>query len=103
MRSILGANVKNLMEHHYRESANKPKALAVDAHVSLSTVQRILVGETGATIDNIESLATAFSLSAYQLLLPRLDPANPGVIKGATKDEEVLYRNWKREKLPLFR
>lgn len=87
------------MESHYRESGNKPKALAKDAGVSLSTVQRILASETGATLDNIESIAGAFQLSAYQVLVPMLDTKNPQLIKGATVDEQRLYRLWKQNRI----
>lgn len=98
MREVLADNVKRLMEHHYAASSNQPKALAKDADVSLSTVQRILGKKTGATLDNIESIATAFHLSVYQIMVPALHIENPQVIKGATLDEERLYRNWKRSR-----
>ena len=99
MRSVLAANMEKLMAHHYAESSNRPKALAQDAGVSLSTVQRIMKQETGATLDNLESIAAAFHLSAYQLLLPNLHPDNPGVVNGATKDEERLYASWRKQKV----
>jgi AraC-like DNA-binding protein len=95
MREVLADNLRRLMDHHYRESTNRPKTLAKDAGVSLSTVQRILARETGATLDNIESLAGVFHLSAYQILVPMLDAKNPQLIKGATVDEQRLYRMWK--------
>lgn len=96
MRMVLAVNVRLLMAHHYRESTNRPKALAKDAGVSLSTIQRILGATNGATIDNIEAVSAAFQLSAYQLLIPALDTKSPQVVRGATKDEELLYRHWKR-------
>lgn len=96
MRHILADNAKKLMALHYRDSPNKPMALAKDAGLSLSTVQRILAGQTGATLDNIESLAAAFQASAYQMLIPALDAQSPQVVHGATKDEERIYRSWKK-------
>lgn len=96
MRHILAVNVARLMEVHYAAYSNRPKQLAKDAHVSLSTVQRIVAGSTGANLDGIEAIANAFDLSAYQLLIPNLDPANAQVVHGATKEEERLYRRWKR-------
>jgi transcriptional regulator with XRE-family HTH domain len=96
MRQVLALNVKQLMDVHLRESGNKPMALAKAAGVSLSTVQRIVRSETGASLDNIEAIAAAFQLSAYQLLVPNLHPENPQVMHGATKDEERLYRRWKQ-------
>jgi transcriptional regulator with XRE-family HTH domain len=98
MRQVLAVNVSKLMEHHYRESGNKPRALAKDAGVSLSTIQRMLKAENGATIDNIEAVASAFRMSAYQLLLPMLDVQNPPIVQGAPKDEERLRRRWQTHK-----
>lgn len=96
MREVLALNITNLMQQHYRDSPNKPLKLAKEAGVSLSTVQRLINKETGATLDNIEAIAAAFQLSAYQLLLPALEAKNPQVVRGATKDEERLYRLWKQ-------
>ena len=93
---MLAQNITNLMQQHFRDSTNKPLTLAKEAGVSLSTVQRLMNKETGATIDNIEAIAAAFQLSAYQLLLPALEAKNPQVVRGATKDEERLYRQWKQ-------
>lgn len=96
-RSILAVNVRALMELHYASESNKPKKLAKEADVSLSTVQRILAKETGATLDNIEAIAGVFDLTVYQLLVPELNIKNPQIIKGATKAEERMYRSWKAE------
>lgn len=101
MRTILAANVRGLMEHQYRSASNKPKGLAADAGVSLSTVQRIIAGEVGATIDNIELIAAALGVSGYQLLMPNLRPDNPQVVVGATKDEERLYARWRRDRVAM--
>lgn len=98
MRSVLAENVELLMNRHFQLKSNKPKSLAEEAKVSLSTVQRIIAAEVGASLDNIEAIAGAFGLSAYQLLIPNLNIENPQVIKGATKDEERLYNAWKRGK-----
>ena len=96
MRHVLAENVDALMKLHFRDSRNRPKALAHKAGVSLSTVQRILAMQTGATLDNIEAIAGVFSLSAYQILIPALDINNPQAVQGALKNEERMYRQWKR-------
>lgn len=70
MREVLAQNVNRMMEQRYRESSNRPMALAKDAGVSLSTVQRTLSREAGASIDTVESFAKVFGLSAYQMLVP---------------------------------
>lgn len=98
MRVIVAANVKAAMEHKFSEHSNKPKRLAEAAGVSLSTVQRIVGGTNGASIDHIESVADALDLSAYQLLVPNLDPANPPVIPGVTRAEQQLYARWRKDR-----
>lgn len=96
MRHVLAGNVAALMKLHFMESRNRPKALAAKAGVSLSTIQRILEAKTGATLDNIESIAAVFELSVYQILIPELDVADPQIVPGALKNEERLYRQWKK-------
>jgi hypothetical protein len=70
MREVLAQNINRLMEQRYQSSSNRPLALSKDAGVSLSSVQRTLSRETGASIDTVEAFARVFGLSAYQLLMP---------------------------------
>ncbi len=70
MREVLAQNINRLMEQRYAASSNRPMALAKDAGVSLSSVQRTLSRETGASIDTVEAFARVFELDAYQLLMP---------------------------------
>lgn len=102
MREILAMNVSKMLAHHYRALPNvtaRQRALAKDSGISFSTVQRIMAKETGATIENIENIAGAFHLSAYQLLVPALDAENPQIIKGATAAEQNFYRLYKLGRL----
>lgn len=96
MREIVKANVRALMNLAYKESRNRPRALAKDAGLSLSSVQRILDATTGASIDNLEAVASALDVSLYQLMLPNLDADNPQIVQGAAKGEEKFYRDMKR-------
>lgn len=70
MRVVLAENVSRRMEERYWNSRNKPMALAKEAGVSLSTVQRLLSKEQATTIDTIEAVAGVFGLQAFQLLAP---------------------------------
>lgn len=70
MRAILAENVGRRMEERYWQSRNKPLALAKEAKVSLSTVQRMLSKEQSTTIDTVEAFAGVFGLPAFQLLVP---------------------------------
>ncbi len=47
-------------------------------------------------MDNIEAVAEVFELSVYQILIPALDIGNPQIVQGAMKNEERMYRQWKR-------
>lgn len=99
MRQIVAANLVALLDKHYSHMGNitqREKALAEKAGVSFSTVQRIVAKSVGATIDNLESIALAFDLSPYQLLIPSLNVSNPQVVKGATKEEQRLYQLWRK-------
>jgi DNA-binding phage protein len=102
MRTIMAQNLQKLLDHHYRALPNitkKQHALAKDSGVRFSTIQRACKAENGPTLDTIEAIAAAVDLSAYQILIPSLEVGNPQVVKGATKEEERMYRNWKRMKV----
>jgi len=73
MRYVLADNVVALMDRKFGDRENKPGALAKAAGLSLSTVQRTISAESGASVDTIESLALALDVFPYQLLLPELD------------------------------
>ncbi len=102
MRSVVAANLLRLLDHHYGGHDTltaRQKALEKDSGVAFSSVQRICQQRVGATLDTLEQVAGAFHLSAYQLLLPNLDPDNPGIVKGASDDEKRVYALWRRGKL----
>jgi hypothetical protein len=67
---VLAQNINRLMDQRYKESSNRPMALAKDAGVTLSTVQRTISRETGASIDTLEAFAKVFGLAPFQLLVP---------------------------------
>lgn len=102
MRHIVADNIRQLMNARFKESGNKPKALSLatgkpgEGGLSLSTVQRILAEETGATLDNLEAIADALDVSLYQLLIPALNAESPQIVQGAVKNEERMYKQWRR-------
>jgi transcriptional regulator with XRE-family HTH domain len=101
MRTVLASNIIRLLDQHAAKEPNvtkKQRWLAKEAGISFSSVQRICKAETGANLENLELIAAAFNLSTYQLLLPNLEVENPQVVKGATKDEELLYAKWRKAK-----
>lgn len=96
MREVVAQNVRHLVDRHYADSDNKPKRLAEDAQISLSSAQRVLAADVGASIDTLESIANVFELSVYQLVLPNLDVDNPQVVSGASSTERSMYARFKR-------
>ena len=101
MRQVVAQNVRNLVEHHYANEDNKPKRLAQDAQISLSSAQRVLAADVGASIDTLESIANVFEISVYQLVLPNLDVSNPQVVSGASSAERSMYAAFRRGQLAL--
>jgi len=92
MREVLAQNINRLMESRYRESTNRPMALAKDARVSLSSVQRTLSRETGATIDTVEAFAKVFRLPPFQLLVPWGLLGEMATAPAATPLRQPLFR-----------
>lgn len=70
LRYVVAENVNRRMGEVYRGRSNIVKCLAVDSGVAMSTVQRILAGTVGASIDNLEAVASALRVQTYQLLIP---------------------------------
>lgn len=71
IRKVLAANVIELMDFRYAEHPNRPLALAKEAKLSLSSVQRTMEARTGASVDTLESIARVFGMQPFQLLIER--------------------------------
>jgi DNA-binding Xre family transcriptional regulator len=76
LRKILAANVRRRMDERYKERGDRPKALAEAAGVTLSTVQRIIKHEIGATIDTVDMIAKALRCEPDELLREYHDPGS---------------------------
>lgn len=100
-RQVLARNVARLLDYHYAHLPNvtqRQRDLAKDSGVGFGTIQRMMKGEVGSSIDNIEAVGLALQVSVYQLVLSTLDVKNPQVVKGASEDEQRLYRLWRQGK-----
>lgn len=62
-------NIARLMEARYAGCPNKPAALAQDAGVSLSTVQRCTDGRHSTSVDVLEAIAWALGVQPFELLI----------------------------------
>lgn len=67
-REIIAANVKRLMEQQFAHSTNKPAALAKRIGTSESTVQRVLSGDVGITVDVLAQVANGLRCEPADLL-----------------------------------
>lgn len=84
---ILSSNLKTL-----KTSSGLPNLkLAKKCGVSEGTINRGLRATGALDIDTVESIATAFGLHAWQLLVPNLDLKNPHIVAELTTAEKELY------------
>lgn len=97
-REVLAQNLNRMMESRYKDASNRPLALARDAGVSLSTVQRTLGRASGTTIDTIEAFSKVFAIQVYQMLVPW---GLLGELAVRAAQPEVAATN--RRRRPLFR
>lgn len=93
-RTILAANLRALMAHS--KTANTLLALERETEkhglkVGKSTIDRAARGETPLNLDAIEVIAAVYGISAWQLLVPNITPANPPVLKSIGAAEDLLY------------
>lgn len=94
-RDILAANLKALMAS--RASLDTLPKITAASGVSNGTLDRMRRAAAAVRVDDIELVAQAFNLRAWQLLVPNLDPANPPSVYRPTEKEEALYRRIQRE------
>ena len=66
-------------------------------HLDQPTVRRILIGEMSPTEQTITKIAAAVGMSAWQLLVPQLDPRSPPVLREPSAAERALYEKIKAD------
>jgi transcriptional regulator with XRE-family HTH domain len=96
INEVLADNLRRIIEH---EGLNQT-SWAARHGAEKKQVQRALRVATSPTLDTLAAIATAANLQPWQLLIPKLDPANPPVFT-MTKAERDLYSRLKREFLSL--
>lgn len=89
----VASNLRALMLHAGMEKKGEPNQsdLARASGANQRTVGRILAREQSPTVEMLETIARAFGLHAWQLLIPGLDPANPPVVV-MSEAERQFYR-----------
>jgi transcriptional regulator with XRE-family HTH domain len=89
LQKVVGRNLAALMRHSAAYSS--PKKLAARISASKSTVERIRSGAVACQIDTLASIAKAFDVEPWQLLVPGLDPANPPMLRHEDERLKALY------------
>lgn len=69
-KSYLWQNIASLM----RIPAPSVDAVQSKTKVGRGTIQRIKEGETSVGVDTLQSIAKAFSIEVWQLMVPGIDP-----------------------------
>ena len=80
LRIYLADNVRKLRDAQYAKLPNETKrnhALAKDADCSFSSIQRLLSGGTGPSIDTIELVAIALNVRPQELITPYMGIVTP--------------------------
>lgn len=104
IRKIVAQNVRALMDKKYAAERNRPGKLSQDAKVSLSTIQRLLSEDVGASIDTIESVARILKVPPFQLLMPSEEmqrAISAQVVAGAVEDNMPMDGPEGRPKSPF--
>jgi hypothetical protein len=96
LRLVVATNLTELMHRRYSNTGNKNGALAKESKVALAQIQRYMKLEQGITVDYLDPIAAVFGLSGYQLLLPNLNYDDPQQIPGAAKEEERVFREFRK-------
>jgi transcriptional regulator with XRE-family HTH domain len=86
-RAVLAKNLKALLAH----GGINQSQLAGKAGISHTTIGRVLKGSHAPDLDTLSAIASVFSLTPWQMLVPHLDPSNPPVLQAATAQERELY------------
>lgn len=94
LRKIIAKNVVERAAVQFNGHPNTPMAIKEAAGgnaFSKSTVQRIIAGSVGTSLEQLEALGRALDVAPYQLLMENFNARSPQVAKGAMVDEEAIY------------
>ena len=76
LRRVLGENVRTYMAARYareRTLTDQMRALSRDSGVATATIERVIKGQTGPSLDTINQLAEALEEPTYRLLIDPLE------------------------------
>lgn len=94
LRALVARTVVQLRDRKYKTLptvTDRNRALAKEADVSLSTIQRIVDGDAGASVDTLDDLAKALEVRPQDLLTPYF-AATPATELEQSIEQEGLRR-----------
>ncbi len=95
-RAILAANLKRLIDADTPKGARPSvRAWALGKGLDVRLIDRLAKGQHAVTLDNLERVAEACGLQAWQLLLDDLDPASPPEAP-ITEEERAMLKKLRR-------
>lgn len=95
LKKLLAGNLDRLLDADAERRGDRLThgELAAKAGVGQGTIGRLARGEVAPAVDTLEAIAEVFSLRAWQLLIPDLDPATPPeLLTSAVRVELVELR-----------
>lgn len=96
LRELVARTVVLLRDRQYRtlpDVTERNRALAKDASVSFSTIQRIADAKVGATVDTLDALARALECRPQDLLTPYFGSKAPvGLVVEDFQESSRLQR-----------
>lgn len=97
MKDIVRDNLKRLMERagdRGEKGLATQNGLAKASKVGQRSIGRILSLEQEPGVDVLHSIAQAYDLQGWQLLIPNFDPANPPLLKEASDTERDFWKSF---------
>jgi len=90
VHKVLSENLRNLMRNN--AGLGTQAAVGKAAKIDQKSVGRILNISNSPTLKQIDALAHAFGLNAWQILIPGLDPSNHPVIQQSAPERDLYAR-----------
>jgi transcriptional regulator with XRE-family HTH domain len=81
LKALVAVRLRHLMDTH--PNLDTQAKVAARAHISQASVARILSQQQAATVDSLESIAHAFDIHAYELLMP--EPQDAALARGLAR------------------
>ncbi len=93
LRGTLARNLRKKIEHDLGAGSKfSVRAWALGKDLDVRLIDRLIKGQHAVTLDNIDKVAKACSLQAWQLLLTDMDPAAPADAPISEADRAMLSK-----------